>query len=65
MARIAMVTGGTRGVDADISEALRGAGYTVGANYAGNDQAASSSRSRLVFSRLSGGPQVECQTPST
>jgi len=40
MARIAIVTGGTRGIGAAISTALKDAGYTVAANYAGNDEAA-------------------------
>jgi acetoacetyl-CoA reductase len=40
MARVAVVTGGTRGIGAAISKALHAAGYTVAANYGGNDQAA-------------------------
>jgi acetoacetyl-CoA reductase len=40
MARVAVVTGGTRGIGAAISKALKAAGYTVAANYAGNDEAA-------------------------
>jgi acetoacetyl-CoA reductase len=40
MARIAVVTGGTRGIGAAISKALKEAGYRVVANYAGNDEAA-------------------------
>ena len=40
MARVALVTGGTRGIGASISKALKGAGYKVAANYAGNDAAA-------------------------
>ena len=40
MARIALVTGGTRGIGAAISRALKEAGCTVAANYAGNDEAA-------------------------
>ena len=40
MARVALVTGGTRGIGAAISRALKAAGYTVAANYAGNDEAA-------------------------
>jgi acetoacetyl-CoA reductase len=42
MARVALVTGGTRGIGAAISKALKGAGYNVAANYAGNDAAAKS-----------------------
>jgi acetoacetyl-CoA reductase len=40
MARVAVVTGGTRGIGAAISKALQAAGYRVAANYAGNDEAA-------------------------
>src|SRR2546423_6642685 len=40
MARVALVTGGTRGIGAAISKALKDAGYQVAANYAGNDAAA-------------------------
>ena len=48
MGRVAVVTGGTRGIGAAISTALRQAGYTVAANYVGNDEAAAS------FSELTG-----------
>jgi len=40
MAKVAIVTGGTRGIGGAISKALRTAGYDVAANYAGNEQAA-------------------------
>ena len=40
MARVAVVTGGTRGIGAAISKALKAAGYKVAATYAGNDEAA-------------------------
>src|SRR5271154_560039 len=40
MARVALVSGGTRGIGASISKALKAAGYKVAANYAGNDAAA-------------------------
>ncbi|QJE73773.1 acetoacetyl-CoA reductase [Aerophototrophica crusticola] len=40
MARVALVTGGTRGIGEAISLALKDAGYTVAANYGGNDKAA-------------------------
>src|ERR1700739_2544120 len=40
MARVAVVTGGTRGIGRAISVALKNAGYRVAANYGGNDQAA-------------------------
>jgi acetoacetyl-CoA reductase len=42
MARVAVVTGGTRGIGAAIAKALAAAGYRVAANYAGNDEAAQS-----------------------
>ncbi len=45
MARIALVTGGTRGIGAAISKALKAAGYTVAASYAGNDEAANKFKS--------------------
>lgn len=40
MARVAIVTGGTRGIGEAISVALKDAGYVVAANYAGNDEKA-------------------------
>jgi acetoacetyl-CoA reductase len=40
MSRVAIVTGGTRGIGAAISKALKAAGYKVAASYAGNDEAA-------------------------
>jgi acetoacetyl-CoA reductase len=40
MPRTAIVTGGSRGIGAAISVALKEAGYNVAANYAGNDEAA-------------------------
>jgi acetoacetyl-CoA reductase len=40
MTRIAIVTGGTRGIGEAISVALRDLGMTVAANYAGNDERA-------------------------
>ncbi|WP_076070671.1 acetoacetyl-CoA reductase [Sphingomonas montana] len=40
MARVAIVTGGTRGIGEAISLALQEAGMTVAANYAGNDERA-------------------------
>ena len=40
MARVAVVTGGTRGIGRAISVALKNAGYKVAANYGGNDEAA-------------------------
>ncbi|TIY04592.1 MAG: SDR family NAD(P)-dependent oxidoreductase, partial [Mesorhizobium sp.] len=40
MTKIALVTGGSRGIGAAISIGLKTAGYKVAANYAGNDEAA-------------------------
>jgi len=40
MARIAIVTGGTRGIGAAISRSLTEAGHEVAATYGGNDEAA-------------------------
>jgi len=40
MGRVSLVTGGSRGIGAAISVALKDAGYSVAANYAGNDEAA-------------------------
>ena len=40
MSRVALVTGGSRGIGAAISIALKNAGYKVAANYGGNDEAA-------------------------
>jgi acetoacetyl-CoA reductase len=40
MARVALVTGGTRGIGAAIAKALKAAGYNVAAVYHGNDEAA-------------------------
>jgi acetoacetyl-CoA reductase len=40
MARVAVVTGGTRGIGEAISSALKSKGYRVAATYAGNDTAA-------------------------
>jgi len=40
MGRVALVTGGTRGIGEVIGSALKDAGYRVASNYGGNDQAA-------------------------
>src|SRR5438270_1438346 len=40
MARVAVVTGGTRGIGEAISKALKAAGYKVAANYGSSDEAA-------------------------
>ena len=46
MSRVALVTGGTRGIGEAISIMLKEAGYTVAANYGGNDAAANEFSSR-------------------
>ncbi len=40
MGRVALVTGGTRGIGAAIARALKDAGYAVAANFGGNEEAA-------------------------
>src|SRR6266568_1435998 len=49
MARVAVVTGGTRGIGAAISRALKAAGCTVAANYGGNDEAAQKFRAATAI----------------
>ena len=46
MTRIAIVTGGTRGIGEAISLSLKAQGLTVAANYAGNDERAAAFASR-------------------
>ncbi|WP_207539055.1 acetoacetyl-CoA reductase [Sabulicella rubraurantiaca] len=53
MARLALVTGGQRGIGAAISEGLKAAGRTVVASYAGNDEAA------RAFTERTGIPTVK------
>jgi acetoacetyl-CoA reductase len=47
MAKVALVTGGTRGIGRAISERLAKDGYRVAANYAGNDEAAAKCAAEL------------------
>ena len=53
MARVAVVTGGTRGIGEAICKALQAAGYKVAANYGGNDTAAE------AFKAATGIKQIE------
>ena len=53
MARVALVTGGTRGIGEAISTALKDAGRTVVASYAGNDAAAA------AFTQATGIPTIK------
>ncbi len=46
MASVAIVTGGTRGIGEAISVALKDGGFTVAANYGGNDEAANKFKER-------------------
>ncbi len=45
MGRVSIVTGGSRGIGAAVCKALKAAGYTVAATYAGNDEAANKFKS--------------------
>jgi acetoacetyl-CoA reductase len=47
MARVAVVTGGTRGIGMAITEELHAKGYKVAATYAGNDEAAKKCADKL------------------
>ena len=49
MARVALVTGGTRGIGAAISVALKDNGYKIAANYGGNDAAAQKFKSETAI----------------
>ena len=52
MARVAVVTGGTRGIGEAISVALKEAGYSVAANYAGNDERAAAFTNRTGIKEI-------------
>ncbi len=59
MSRVAIVTGGSRGIGAAISKALKAAGYKVAATYAGNDDAAN------AFKKESGIPVYKWDVSNT
>jgi acetoacetyl-CoA reductase len=59
MSRVAVVTGGSRGIGAAISKALKTAGYKVAATYAGNDEAAN------AFKKESGIPVYKWDVSNT
>jgi len=63
MARLALVTGGTRGIGAAISESLREAGRRVVASYATNDKAAESfmAKTGIAVERFDAGDFAACE----
>ena len=63
MSRIALVTGGTRGIGAEISRQLKAAGRTVVASYAGNDEAARAFQAEtgIVAKKFDAGDFAQCQ----
>jgi acetoacetyl-CoA reductase len=63
MGRVALVTGGTRGIGAEISCALHRAGRTVVASYAGNEAAASAftAETGIPNMRFDAGDFEECK----
>src|SRR5689334_23483468 len=63
MARVALVTGGTRGIGAAICVALKEQGRTVIANYAGNEKAAAAfhEETGLHVERFDVGNFQECE----
>ncbi|MGH6931242.1 MAG: acetoacetyl-CoA reductase [Dongiaceae bacterium] len=63
MARVAIVTGGTRGIGEAISVALKNAGYKVAAAYHGNDEAAKgfSARTGIATYKFDVGDYAACE----
>ena len=63
MSRIALVTGGTRGIGAEISRQLQAAGRIVVASYAGNDTAAEAFRAEtgIAVKKFDAGSFAECE----
>jgi acetoacetyl-CoA reductase len=64
MSRVALVTGGTRGIGAEISRHLKAAGRTVVASYAGNDTAAAAfaEETGIVVKKFDAGDFAACTT---
>ena len=64
MGRVALVTGGTRGIGRAISIELKEAGYNVTASYAGNDEAASAFKSEtgIEVCKFDVGDYDQCKT---
>lgn len=64
MARVAVVTGGTRGIGEAISVGLKNAGYTVAGSYHGNDEAAQSftARTGIAAYKFDVANYEECKT---
>ncbi len=63
MNRVALVTGGTRGIGAEISRHLKASGRTVVASYAGNDIAASAfcEETGIVVKKFDAGDFAACE----
>ncbi len=63
MSRIALVTGGTRGIGAEISRQLKAAGRTVVASYASNDAAAQAfhDETGIAVKKFDAGDFAACQ----
>lgn len=63
MARVAVVTGGTRGIGEAISVTLKDAGFKVAANYGGNDEAAKafSERTDIPTYKFDVGDFAQCE----
>jgi acetoacetyl-CoA reductase len=63
MSRVALVTGGTRGIGKAISVALKNAGYVVVANYGGNDEAAKAfaDETGIPVMKFDVGSYAECE----
>ena len=58
MSKVALVTGGTRGIGEAISVMLKEDGFTVAANYAGNEERAKAFTDRTASSPTSSTSQI-------